>query len=98
MKTIFAPALALAVLAAPFASAVAASPPQPNTVQFNDLDLESAAGKKTLDARIRNAARRVCDGESRVGTRLATGACIEDIRRQVLAQVETYQNRVGKGG
>lgn len=97
MKSIFAPAIALAVLAAPFASAMAA-PPQPNAVQFNDLDLETAAGKKTLDARIRNAARRVCDQESRVGTRLARGACIEDVRRQVLAQVDSYQNRVGKGG
>ncbi len=98
MKTIFAPALALAVLAAPFASAMAASPPQPQSVQFNDLDLESAAGKKTLDARIRNAARRVCDSESRVGTRLGTAKCVDDVRRQVIAQVESYQNRVGKGG
>ena len=98
MKSIFAPAVALAVLAAPFASAMAASPPQPNAVQFNDLDLETKSGQKTLDARIRNAARRVCDGESRVGTRLARGACIEDVRRQVLAQVDSYQNRVGKGG
>ena len=98
MKILFAPAIALAVLAAPFASAMAASPPQAQSVQFNDLDLDSAAGQKTLDARIRNAARRVCDGESRVGTRLGTAKCVEDVRRQVLAQVETYQNRVGKGG
>ncbi len=98
MKSIFAPAIALAVLAAPFASAMAASPPPAQSVKFNDLDLESAAGKKTLDARIRNAARRVCDREVTTGTRLANGACIEDIRRQVLAQVESYQNRVGKGG
>lgn len=97
MKTTFAPAIALAVLAAPFASAMAA-PPQPNAVHFNDLDLDSAAGKKTLDARIRNAARRVCDGHDLTGTRLAKGACVEDVRRQVIAQVESYQNRVGKGG
>jgi UrcA family protein len=97
MKSIIAPALALAVMATPFAAAVAA-PPQPGAVQFNDLDLDTTAGKKTLDARIRNAARRVCDSESRVGTRLARGACIEDVRRQVLAQVESYQDRVGKGG
>lgn len=98
MKTIFAPAIALAVLAAPFASAMAASPPQPNTVKFNDLDLESAAGKKTLDARIRNAARRVCDGVEFTGTRLGKATCVQDVRRQVIAQVESYQDRVGKGG
>ncbi|MFM6930941.1 MAG: UrcA family protein [Novosphingobium sp.] len=96
MKILFAPAIALAVLAAPFASAMAASPPQ--SVQFSDLDLETSAGQKTLDARIRNAARRVCDGESRVGTRLGTAKCVEDVRQQVIAQVESYQNRVGKGG
>ncbi|WP_310534903.1 UrcA family protein [Novosphingobium sp.] len=97
MKSIFAPALALAVLAAPFASAMAASP-QRNSVQFNDLDLESAAGKKTLDGRIRNAARRACDDVELTGTRLAKSACVADVRRQVIAQVESYQNRVGKGG
>lgn len=97
MKSIFAPALALAVLATPFASAMAA-PSQSNQVRYNDLDLETAAGKKTLDARIRTAARSICDGESRTGTRLARSACIEDVRRQVLSQIDSNQNRVGKGG
>lgn len=98
MKSIFAPVIALAVLATPFTSAMAASPPQAQSVKFNDLDLESADGKKTLDARIRNAARRVCDDHELTGTRLARNACVEDVHRQVIAQVKSYQNRVGKGG
>lgn len=97
MKTILFPALALALSAASAVPAVAA-PPKANAVQFNDLDLDSEAGKSTLEGRIRNAARRICDTEQRTGTRLASTACLADVREQVLAQIEARQNRTGKGG
>lgn len=101
MRTILFPALALALTAMPIVPALAAlapNPPRANAVQFNDLDLESEAGKATLEGRIRNAARRVCDTEQRTGSRIASTACLEDVRQQVLARVEAYQNRTAKGG
>jgi UrcA family protein len=95
MKILTLPVLALAAMALPLAPAMAANP---TSVKFSDLDLETKAGKSTLDDRIRNAARRLCQTEQRTGTRLASTACMNDIRQQVLAEVEQHQNRVGKGG
>lgn len=90
-----APALAFAAMALPGAPALAADPTE---VKFGDLDLDTKAGKATLDARIRNAAKRFCEAGQRTGTRLASNACINDIRQQVLAEIDQRQNRVGKGG
>ena len=95
-------ALALAMLAAPLAIASPAfansGPANPTAIKFADLNLDSADGKATLEARIRNAASRICATEQRTGTRINSRACMLDIREQVLAQVSAYQDRVGKGG
>lgn len=85
-------AAALGLLATP---ALAASS---LAVKLADLDLDSAAGKATLDARINKAARRFCANEQQTGTLLPSKACLDGVRREVLARVEEYQNRVGKGG
>ncbi len=97
MKTILFPALALALTAAPIIPAMAAQP-SGNVVRFNDLDLDSEAGKAELDGRIRAVARRICVAQPQTGSRLASKSCIDDIRQQVLAQVEAKQTRTGKGG
>ncbi|MEO7247275.1 MAG: UrcA family protein [Novosphingobium sp.] len=90
-------AIAAAALCLPLAiSPVAAS--NPNELQYKDLDLDSAAGKATLDRRISAVARRVCEGEVTTGTRLSSAACKEAVRAEVLAQITEQQNRVGKGG
>lgn len=81
----------------PLFAALAIALAQPNEVKFGDLDLDSNAGKATLDARIRNAARNLCANEIRTGSRIDS-ACRNDVRKQVLAQIDAWQNRVGKGG
>lgn len=97
MKILVYPAIALALLTAPVVAATAGSP-KTNVVKFNDLDLDSEVGKQALEVRIKNTARRICDAEQRTGSRISSSACFEDVRKQVLAQVESYQNRTGKGG
>jgi UrcA family protein len=59
-------AAAAAPAAAAAAAAAAASPivdeaPRVETVRHGDLNLASPAGQKRLEARLRAAARRVCD-------------------------------------
>lgn len=93
-KPLFA-AMALALTAGSMTGTAFAAPA--NTVKFGDLDLDSKAGQDTLEGRIRNAARQICDQEETTGTRLKSG-CHDSVRKQVLAQVEEYQNSVGKGG
>ncbi|MFM5907777.1 MAG: UrcA family protein [Novosphingobium sp.] len=97
MTRFIASALAITAMTASLAPAFAGEPTGMK-VQFDDLDLESKAGQLTLDARIRNAARRVCDDSVMVGTRIRSNACEQGVRKQVLAQVEAWQNRIGKGG
>lgn len=88
-----------AVLALTLSAGIFAAPAmaKPNEVHFGDLDLDTPAGRATLDARIRNAARSVCGHEVTTGTRIQS-TCKNDVREQVLAQVDSYQNRMGKGG
>ncbi len=95
-------ALAFALLAAPLGIAspalAKATLANPTAVKFTDLDLDNAAGKATLEDRIRNAANRICAAEQLTGSRIPSRACIAGVRQQVLAKVEEYQVRVGKGG
>ncbi|MFM5929728.1 MAG: UrcA family protein [Novosphingobium sp.] len=97
MTRFIASALAITAITASLAPAFAGESAALK-VQFDDLDLDSKAGQSTLDGRIRNAARRVCDDTIQVGSRLRSNTCEQDVRRQVLAQVEAWQNRTGKGG
>lgn len=94
MRKVLTTALALA-LAGPLA--IGAAHAQQAEVKFGDLDLETDAGKTELEARIRNAARVVCTVERTTGTRIPT-PCRNELRQQVLAKVEAWQDRVGKGG
>ena len=95
-------ALALTILAVQLGIASPAlansAMPNPTVVKFTDLDLDSAAGKSTLEGRIRNAANRICAAEQLTGSRIPSRACMAGIRQQVWAKVEDYQIRVGKGG
>lgn len=64
-------------------------------VRYDDLDLSSPAGLKTLDKRIGFAAQLVCRSSVVTGTRIVDAreerACKVDVRRQVEAQL------LGKG-
>jgi UrcA family protein len=54
------------------------------TVPYSDLDLETAAGNRTLYARLSSAARRVCP---RIDNRdLATKAAVQQCRERALAR------------
>ena len=71
-------------------------------IEFNDLDLATPKGQKTLDKRIERAARTVCRvDEIRTGTRIISQdarACLvkarADARQKVAALIEN-QNRGG---
>lgn len=93
MRTPLIAATALCLLATP---ALATS--NPLAVKFTDLDLDTAAGKATLDARIDNAARRYCADEQVTGSRIGSQSCLKSVRSEVLAKIDEYQDRVGKGG
>lgn len=60
-------------------------------VSYNDLDLATAAGRKTLDFRVEKAARDVCRvDESIVGTRILPKdrrLCYREARRQLDRQL-----------
>jgi UrcA family protein len=70
------------------APAVAAAAPQTTTVSYADINIASANGRNTLDRRIVQAARSVCENGSRdvramnEQTRCVDSA-IADARRQV---------------
>jgi UrcA family protein len=78
-------AAAALIPAAAFAQSDAAQ------VRYDDLNLSTPAGAKTLDKRIAIAARQVCRAASITGTRIvdthAEKACTADVRRQVEAQL-----------
>lgn len=96
MRKPFTAALAMALTASTFAMTGTAFA-KANEIKFADLDLDTAAGRATLDGRIRNAARQLCEAEETTGTRIKSD-CHKQVRDQVLAQIDEYQNRVGKGG
>jgi UrcA family protein len=84
---------ALAALALGTAAAAAAS--NSVEVRYDDLDLSTAKGQKTLDRRIDQAARSVCDAEildtgTRIMSKDATdciGKAKTAVKRQVAALV-----------
>lgn len=93
------PALAALALGSVAASAAAESV----EVRYYDLDLSTEQGVKTLDRRIDNAAREVCDAKTPdTGSRIMTQDaldCVDKAKaaasRQVAAVIE---NAVQKGG
>lgn len=69
-----------ALIAAGFAALAIAHPAQASTrtVSYADLDLSTANGRSALDARVRGAARQVCEigaDEGSLAERLAAKAC-----------------------
>ncbi|WP_158241534.1 UrcA family protein [Novosphingobium sp. TH158] len=98
MKFMLAPALAIAALAAPAVASANTTAAPKASIKFDDLDLDSKSGQSTLDQRIRSAAKQVCSDTARTGTRIPSSKCHKDLRENVLARIEAYQNRVGKGG
>lgn len=94
MKLPFALALALASAAI----APAAFAEEAKQLRFNDLDLDTPAGKAELTTRIDAIARTMCKAHESTGTRLGAADCRREVRREALAKVDEYQNRVGKGG
>lgn len=97
MKLAYALALA-ATATAPVAMAPAALAQEAKQLRFNDLDLDTPAGKAKLHARINVIAHDMCREQVSTGTHLAGAACMAQVRNEALAKVEEYQNRVGKGG
>ena len=70
--------IATGCLAAAAAPAAAATPANSRTVSYADLNLGTAQGRAALDARIRAAARQVCEAQSAdVGARAAAERCFK---------------------
>lgn len=66
--------------------------------RYNDLDLSTDAGKAELEKRIDAATRKACPGEAITGSRIssetARAECMVDVRRQIMARVNS---RAGGG-
>ena len=92
--------IAAALAALTLATASAASAHEARIV-WGDLDLASAAGADAFDARVDRAARRMCQGALRPGSRISDrGWCMEAVRREAVAglpgvrQVDYALNRL----
>jgi UrcA family protein len=80
MKTLAVVAAVVSVTAAGAASARDAR------IVWGDLDLSSAAGAEAFDARVDRAARRMCQGAVRPGSRISDRAwCMAAVRREAVA-------------
>ncbi len=88
IRPLIAPLMAGALLAAT-APAMAQSA-EGIEIQTADLNLESVAGRTTLERRIGNAERQLCSGDLTTGSRVLLAqeqqACRAEVRRQVNAQ------------
>lgn len=92
---IFAAAIGLALTAAPALAA-------PVAVQYDDLDLTTASGQKTLDRRLDSAAREAC-GYDRMttGSRLRSSeaaACYRETKSQMKEKVAALVSNANLGG
>ncbi|MFN5779042.1 MAG: UrcA family protein, partial [Novosphingobium sp.] len=87
IRPLIAPLMAGALLAAT-APAMAQSA-EGIQIQTADLNLDSAAGRTTLERRIGNAERQLCSGDLTTGSRVRLAqeqqACKAEVRRQVYA-------------
>ena len=85
-----------------FAGPAHASDTQSIAVQYDDLNLASAAGQERLDRRIETAARTVCGYERhRTGSRIIdrkTRACLDTARSSARARVAEATSSFAKGG
>ncbi len=100
IKTLISIALtASALVAAPAIAESPAGPVVQTTVSYADLNLSSAAGRATLDSRIKGAARSVC-GSPKAAT-LAEHTSIRDCREGAInganAQLELVLASRGAG-
>ncbi len=67
-------------------------------LRYNDLDLATEAGQAELERRIDTVMRQACPEETVTGSRIAVASgraeCMADVRRQIMARVNTRS----KGG
>lgn len=82
------------------ALALAAAPAQAGAarVLYHDLDLSTQAGVKTLESRVRNAAREVCDFDGYWKSRrmITSQTCVVKAMREARPQMETAINLYGQ--
>ena len=74
---------------------------KPTTVEYADLNLNTAAGQKTLEQRVEIAARRVCDYNGRpTSTRMRkeSRACLVKARSTAREQVAAIIEDQRRGG
>ena len=72
------------------------------SVKYDDLDLATAAGQKTLDERIQIAARKACDAATpATGSRIRSSEsrqCVRDLTRNAQRQFAAMGDGTQKGG
>ena len=65
--------------------------------RFNDLDLSSEAGRAELEKRIGAVMRQACPEETVTGSRISSdddrAECMADVRRQIMARINTRAAR-----
>ncbi|MEE4201244.1 UrcA family protein [Erythrobacter sp.] len=76
--------------------------PVSKSIEYADLNLDTAAGQKALEYRINSAARDVCGAdEVRTGTRIKSpeiSACLADARSSAKRQVAAMIAKEKRGG
>ena len=89
IRPLIAPLIASALLAAGTAPVLAQNS-DGIEIPTSDLNLDSAAGRNTLERRIGNAERQLCSGDLTTGSRVRLAqeqhACKAEVRRQIYAQ------------
>lgn len=92
LMALSAAALALPLTASPLLAA------QQTSVHYEDLDLDTTAGKTELDKRIGKAATPVCRDTIVTGTLLSHELCHAQVRKSVRAEISQREYRSAKGG
>ncbi|HEY0113859.1 MAG TPA: UrcA family protein [Allosphingosinicella sp.] len=70
---------------------LAASIGETVTINYSDLNLETAAGRAHFERRVKQAARSVCGATQRLPLSMqsAAKACVDEVMAEAAAQVET---------
>ncbi|TWJ08906.1 UrcA family protein [Altererythrobacter ishigakiensis] len=91
MRTIFASAAALTLIAAP---AAANADTVEVRVSVADLDLNTAAGRAALEERVERQARKACKVETALdrAPEMTDWSCVEAAKTAALAKVDASQN------
>lgn len=96
------PLIALAVIAAPAVAAPAADETVTVRIAYGDVDVTTAEGRASLEARIENQLRKACTVEAgaryNYGRTAVDSKCVAEGRTAALAEVERVASMQARSG